>query len=173
MKKGQIHISLILLISMATGVISCNPFAPSYDKDGLTGVDFLGNPTNLDGYFRLFKNAYELRDTTLYGRLFSQDFIFSYYDSDLGQDIQWDRDTELSISYNLFQSVIQITLDWNYYTQIDTTPTEAAVIRNFNLTITEDEETVFTGTGRARLRLARKSQTDAWQANYWFDDSDF
>ena len=168
--KGQL-IGLMLLIFLVDH--GCNPFAPSYDPDGLANVNFLGDPTHIDGYFRLFKNAYELRDTTLYGRLFSPDFIFVYYDPDLGQEIAWDRDTELTTSYNLFQSVIQINLDWNYYTQLDTTLVEAFVIRNFNLSIEQDEQTVFSGSGRARFKLRRALPGEAWQAYFWFDDSDF
>ena len=167
------HILLGLILSSGVFLGSCNPFAPIYDPEGLANVNLLGDPTNVEGYFRLFKNAYELRDTTLYGQLFSREFEFAYYDPDLGQEIKWDRDTELSISYNLFQSVLQITLDWNYYTQLDTTETEASVIRNFNLMIEQDEQTVFSGSGRARLRLKRGAVGEAWQATYWFDDSDF
>lgn len=151
----------------------CNPFAPAYDPEGLANVNLLGDPTNIEGYFRLFKNAYELRDTTLYGRLFSPDFEFSFYDPDLGQEIRWDRDTELSISYNLFQAVVQITLDWNYYSQLDSTETEASVVRNFNLMIEQDAQNVFSGSGRARLLMRRAQVGDAWQAYFWFDDSDF
>ncbi|MFK7923723.1 MAG: hypothetical protein AB8H47_17320 [Bacteroidia bacterium] len=154
-------------------ILGCNPFAPDYDPDGLANADLLGDPTNVDGFFTLFKNAYELRDTTLYGRLFASDFTFAYYDADLGQEIQWDRATELTISYNLFQAVNNVNLDWNYYTQLDSTETEASVIRNFNLTIYENEESSFTGAGRARLRLRREKITDPWQMYYWFDDSDF
>ncbi|MDX1909543.1 MAG: hypothetical protein SF053_21060 [Bacteroidia bacterium] len=153
--------------------VSCNPFAPAYDEEGLTNINLLGDPTSIDGYFQLFKNAYELRDTTLYGRLFTGDFVFSYYDPDQGQEIQWDRATELAISYNLFQAVLQINLDWNYYTQLDTTPVEAYVVRNFTLTIAEDEQTVFTGSGRARMKLRRAVPGEAWRAWSWFDDSDF
>ncbi len=154
-------------------ILSCNPFAPAYDPEGLANADLLGDPTNIDGFFRLFKNAYELRDTTLYGRLFATGFTFAYYDADLGQEIEWDRATELTISYNLFQSVKQVNLDWNYYSQLDTTETEASVIRNFNLSIAEDEQTVFAGSGRAKLRLRRETPLSAWQMYYWFDDSDF
>ncbi|MEO1450270.1 MAG: hypothetical protein AAFV07_12130, partial [Bacteroidota bacterium] len=158
---------------LLTSSLACNPFAPTYDPDGLAQVDLLGDPSSIDGYFRLFKNAYELRDTTLYGRLFSQDFQFIYYDADLGQEISWDRDTELTISYNLFTRVLQINLDWNFYSQLDTTETEAVVVRNFNLSIEEDEQTAFSGAGRARLRLRRPSVEQPWQAYSWFDDSDF
>lgn len=171
MKRRLFWISCLLLL---TGPgISCNPFAPEYDENGLADVNLLGDPTQLEGFFQLFKNGYELRDTTLYGRLFSSDFIFSYYDFDLGQEINWDRETELNISYNLFQSVQLISLDWNYYTQLDTTATEAFVVRNFNLTIDENEQTSFSGSGRARLLLRRDEPGAAWKAYSWFDDSDF
>ena len=159
---------------LAFGLLaSCNPFAPEYDENGLADVNLLGDPTQIEGFFQLFKNGYELRDTTIYGRLFAPDFIFSYYDFDLGQEINWDRATELNISYNLFQSVQLINLDWNYYTQLDTTATEAFVVRNFNLTIDENEQTSFSGSGRARLRLRREKPGDIWKAYSWFDDSDF
>lgn len=174
MQGARKHIQLYFWILLLSGGIgSCNPFAPGYDPDGLANVNLLGDPTNIEGYFRLFKNAYELRDTSLYGTLFEPDFIFAYYDPDLGQEIQWDRDTELSTSFNLFQAVIQINLDWNYYTQLDTTELEAAIIRNFNLNIEQDEQNVFSGSGRARFRLRRKAVGDAWRAYFWFDDSDF
>ena len=162
----------LLTISIG-GLSGCNPFAPAYDKDGLADINLLGDPSTIEGFFLLFKNAYELRDTTLYGQLFSQDFTFAYYDFDQGQEISWDRATELNISYNLFQSVQQINLDWNYFPTPDTTDTEAYVVRNFNLTIQEDEQTAFVGTGRAKLRLRRSNPGDAWKAFYWFDDSDF
>ena len=163
----------LILILIITSLSGCNPFAPRYNPEGLSDINLLGDPTNVEGFFRLFKNAYELRDTTLYGRLFSSDFTFSYYDPDLGQDIAWDRDTELATSYNLFQNVLQISLDWNYYTQLDTNDTEATIVRNFNLTIEESEENIFSGAGRAKLRLKRNFPGEAWQAYSWFDDSDF
>ena len=153
--------------------LSCNPFAPAYDPDGLSNANLLGDPTSIDGFFQFFQNAYELRDTSLYGQLFTSDFIFTYYDFDLGQEFSWDRDTELNISYNLFQAVQQINLDWNFYNQLDSTEVEAFVIRNFNLTIVENEATAFTGSGRAKFRLKRAQVGLPWKAQSWFDDSDF
>lgn len=168
--KKQVGLLLLPLLLMSA---SCNPFAPKYDPDGLEDINLLGDPVTLEGFFLLFKNAYELRDTTLYGQLFTQDFTFAYYDFETGQEISWDRATELNISYNLFQSVQQINLDWNYFPSPDTTVLEAFVVRNFNLTIQEDEQTAFVGTGRAKLRLRRNAPGSAWRAYYWFDDSDF
>ncbi len=153
--------------------IGCNPFAPDYDPEGLADQSLSLNPTSIEGYFATFKNAYELRDTVLYGRLFTQDFEFAYFDFEIGQEISWDRATEMNIAYNLFQSVQQINLDWNFFTQLDTTEVEAFVVRNFNLTIVQDEQNVFVGAGRARFRLRRNNIGDPWLAYFWFDDSDF
>lgn len=158
---------------MLVGGVACNPFAPAYDEEGLADINLLGDPTDMEGYFKLFKNAYELRDTNLYGRLFSPDFVFTYYDFEQAQEISWDRATEMNISYNLFRSVRQINLDWNYYIQLDTTVADAFVIRNFNLFIEQDDEVSFNGTGRARFRLRRDGPGTPWKAYSWFDDSDF
>lgn len=153
--------------------LGCNPFSPKLAPDELSKSDVLGDPSTLDGFFLLFKNAYELRDTSLYSRLFTKDFTFAYYDFDLGQEVSWDLSTEMNISYNLFVNVEQINLDWNYYPPPTLTDTTAFINRNFNLTIRENEETEFVGTGRARLRLRREGEGSPWKAYYWFDDSDF
>lgn len=171
-QKMKLFAKGILCIMLASW-LSCNPFAPKLAEDALDQADLLGDPASLEGFFLLFKNAYELRDTSLYGRLFTPDFTFAYYDFDLGQEISWDRATELNLSFNLFLSVEQINLDWNYFPPPDTTETEAFVVRNFNLTIRENEDTEFVGTGRARLRLRREAPGQPWRAYYWFDDSDF
>lgn len=152
---------------------SCNPFAPKYNENGLNDLNSLGNPISITGYFKLFKNSYELRDTSMYGRLFAPNFTFEYYDFDKGQNFSWDRTTEMGISYRLFQSVQQINLDWNFFVQLDTTDTTAFMVRNFNLSITENESVSYSGTGRARMRLTRHFIGDPWKCEYWFDDSDF
>lgn len=164
---------LLLLFGVLLLGMSCNPFAPRYDADGLTGENFLGDRTNVDGLFTYFKNSYELRDTSLYGKLFSSDFVFTYYDFDQAADVNWDKAQEMALTYNLFRNVQQISLDWNFYVQRDTTETDAAIVRAFNLTIVENESTVYTGTGRARITLRRDFASEPWQITSWFDDSDF
>lgn len=168
--KSCLPFLILLLFGLG---LSCNPFAPKYDPDGLNSFNSLGNPTNINGYFKLFKNAYELRDTNLYGRLFAPNFVFTYYDFEKGQEFSWDRATEMNTSYRLFQNVQQINLDWNFVVEMDTTDTTAFIVRNFNLSIIENEQNAYTGTGRARFRLKRQHGGDVWKAVYWFDDSDF
>ncbi|MFN0201475.1 MAG: hypothetical protein ACKVTZ_08140 [Bacteroidia bacterium] len=162
------YISLLFLLLSA-----CNPFAPAYDPEGLSGFNSLGDPSSVQGYFKLFKNAYELRDTNLYGRLFAPNFVFVSYDFEKGQEFSWDRATEMNISYRLFQNVQQINLDWNFILEADTTDTTAFIVRNFNLSVVENQQNAYTGTGRARFRLKRSRLGEPWKATYWFDDSDF
>ena len=170
----KLRIGVLLGVLLATLItLSCNPFAPSYDEDGLSGQNILGDRTNLDGFFTFFKNAYELRDTSLYGQLFTSDFTFVYPDFETSSEISWDRGQEMDISYNLFRGVKQINLDWNFYISRDSTELEAEITRNFNLNIVQNESAIWSGAGRARLRLRRDAPTDPWKIYYWFDDSDF
>lgn len=163
----------LLLLCGCAALLSCNPFAPALDTSNQLSEATLGNPVSVDGFFKRFKSAYELRDTSMYGALFAPDFTFTYYDADKGQNVVWDRGVEMVTSYRLFQGVQQINLDWNFYVQQDTTDTSAYVVRNFNLSIVRDASTVYVGAGRARMRLRRAAPGDPWKAYYWFDDSDF
>lgn len=161
---------LFLAIFLCAG---CNPFSPRLDPDALQNQNQQANRKTIDGVFQFFKTAYETRDTSLYGRLFSNDFVFSYYDFDANTAVNWDRAQELNTTFKLFRNTEQITLDWNYYVQKDSTETEASVVRAFNLTIVQNAQNIFTGTGRARLRMRRSDPDSEWQIHYWFDDSDF
>jgi hypothetical protein len=76
-------------------------------------------------------------------------------------------------AYNLFRNVKQISLDWNFYVENRVDGDTAYVVRNFNLTIVENENSIFSGTGRARMRLRREGEGLPWMIFYWFDDSDF
>lgn len=160
-------LGLVLLLA------ACNPFAPEFDPEGLDSQDVLGDRTEIDGFFTYFKNAYELRDTSLYGKLFTSDFLFVYYDFDAASEQMWDKGQEMAIAFNLFRSVRQITLDWNFYIENTVVGDTANVVRSFNLSIVENTGSVYSGTGRARLRLRRAGPGEPWSVYYWFDDSDF
>jgi len=161
---------LLICIALYSG---CNPFSPKLDSETLKNQQMPASRKTIDGVFQFFKTAYESRDTSLYGRLFAQDFTFGYYDFDANVQINWDRAQELNLTYKLFRNTEQITLDWNYYVQKDSTELEASVVRSFNLTIVQNSQSIFTGTGRARLRMRRADTDSDWQIWYWFDDSDF
>ena len=164
---------LILAFGGLLLIAACNPFAPDFDPDGLEDQNVLGDRSDIDGFFQFFKNSYELRDTSLYGKLFTNDFIFVYYDFDAASEQTWDIGQEMGTAYNLFRNVQQITLDWNFYVENTTVGDTANVVRNFQLTIVENESSIFSGNGRARLRLRREQEGLPWRIYYWFDDSDF
>lgn len=164
---------IIPLIFSLFALTACNPFAPDFDPNGLEDQNVLGDRTDIDGFFQFFKNAYELRDTSLYGKMFTSDFTFVYYDFDAAAEQNWDKGQEMATAYNLFRNVKQITLDWNFYVENSIVGDTASVVRNFQLTIVENESSIFSGNGRARLRLRRESIGMPWRIYYWFDDSDF
>ncbi|MCH8318261.1 MAG: hypothetical protein IIA88_07160 [Bacteroidetes bacterium] len=149
---------------------SCNPFAPGLDDVVIDQCD----RRTFDGFFECFKNAYEYRDSTRYGQIVADTFIFTYFDFINNTQISWDRGVEMRATYNMFNRVKSISLQWNYYIIADTiSDTLASIERAFNLFIFQDDQNVFRGTGSAYLILARKSKEDFWKMASWYDKSDF
>ena len=66
----------------------CNPFAPALEEGNPFG-DLLGDPTTIEGFFANFRNAYELRDLSLYEPLLDSSFIFVWHDFDAQVDREW------------------------------------------------------------------------------------
>jgi hypothetical protein len=165
----------VLIVIVFTGLVSCkkNIFKPRMVKDNNSILSTLGNRRTVDGVFLWFKNAYEFRDSTLYGKLLHPNFRFTYYDFANNTQISWDRGEEMRIQHRLFQNVKNISLTWNNYLQTDTTATSAEVIRSFNLLLEIDAYTSYRGTGRVIFTLTRNQADEEWMLLRWFDDSDF
>lgn len=165
----------VLGIIVCIGLTSCkkNIFKPRMVKDDNSLLTSLGNRKTVDGVFLWFKNAYEFRDSTLYGKLLHPNFRFTYYDFANNAQVSWDRGEEMRIQYRLFQNVKNISLTWNNYLQTDTTATSAEVIRSFNLLLEIDAYTSYRGTGRVIFTLTRNQPDEEWMLLRWFDDSDF
>lgn len=163
------------IILIAFWITSCkkNIFKPRVVKDDNSLLSALGNRKTVDGVFLWFKNAYEFRDTTLYGKLLHPNFRFTYYDFANNTQISWDRGEEMRIQHRLFQNVKNISLTWNNYLQVDTTATQAEIIRSFNLLLEIDAYTSYRGTGRVIFTLTRNQPEEEWMLVNWFDDSDF
>ena len=161
-------------LSTAGLFTGCNPFAPGLDHNIIDRNTLLGNRHSVDGMFRYFRNTYEMRDTSLYGKLLARDFRFQFYNYDRLTNEYWDRDQEMRITYNMFTKVKQVSLIWSSYYNVDTlgNDTLSRVERNFNLTIIQDESVVYRGTGRANLTLARPDARSEWRIKYWIDNSD-
>ena len=73
----------LLLALLGSSLPACNPFAPSLGEGDVFG-DLLGDPTTVEGFFTNFRNAYELRDLSLYEPLIDSSFVFQYTDFDAG-----------------------------------------------------------------------------------------
>lgn len=153
---------------------ACNPFAPSLDADA-NGPAALGDRRTVRGFFEYFRNAYQLRDSTLYGHLLTRDFAFTYPDFENNTLQTWTRDVDVLSTYRLFRSIRSANLQWNQYLVADTlaSDTLATVERAFNLTINQDDENIYRGVGSARLELRRRSVGEPWRMKTWFDKSDF
>ena len=165
---------LYLLSSILLFFPSCNPFAPSLSEGDPFG-DLLGDPTTIEGFFTNFRNAYELRDLSLYEPLIDSSFVFQYTDFDAGIERGWSFAQELESTRRLFQNAALIQLQWNQIISRDTLEAErqTRVVRSFNLTIALEEGEVFRGDGNVNFLLVRPDTTGTWKLRFWRDESEF
>lgn len=135
----------------------------------------LGDPTTVDGFFTNFRNAYELRDISLYEPLLDSAFTFIYRDFDAQVDRQWGFGQELESTRGLFQNASLIRLQWNQILSqnIAEARTEAQIIRSFNLVVTLENGEAFRGDGNVNFSLVRADSTQSWLLRRWRDESEF
>jgi hypothetical protein len=133
----------------------------------------LSDQTTIDGVFQNFQYAYTFRDTAIYGKIISNDFVFTYTDYDLGYDVSWGRDDEMKTSYGLFQNSQQLNLIWNNIILSTSDSTTAEIVRGFNLTITFSPTDVITLDGRVDMSLKKDPQSGKWLISKWIDESNF
>jgi hypothetical protein len=155
-------------------LIGCkNPFAPAFDSSSDSNNSTISDQKTIDGVFQNFQYAYTFKDTTIYGKLISGDFIFTYRDYDLGFDISWGREEEMKTTYGLFQNSQRLDLIWNniILSSIDTLA--ANIVRGFNLTITFNPTDVVRLDGRVNMSLIRASGNSKWVITRWNDESNF
>ena len=155
-------------------VAACNPFAPALEEGDPFG-DLLGDPRTIDGFFTNFRNAYELRDISLYEPLLDSTFIFVYYDFDVQVEREWGFAQEIESTRRLFDNASLISLRWNQILSQNVTDegTNARVVRSFNLTITLEGGEAFRGDGNVNFVLARPDTASAWKLFRWRDESEF
>ena len=169
---GRLQFPYVLLIPLFAAA-ACNPFAPALEEGDPFG-DLLGDPSTIDGFFTNFRNAYELRDLSLYEPLLDSNFIFIYYDFDAQVEQQWGFAQELESTRRLFQNASLIRLRWNQILsqEVDPPETEARVVRSFNLTVTLEAGEVFRTDGNVNFLLNRPDSTSAWRLRRWRDESE-
>lgn len=159
-----IHCSLIITLS------SCeNIFSPKLDSSTPTSI--LTDQKTIEGLFQNFKYAYTFKDTTVYGNLLAQDFIFTYRDYDLGFDVSWDRATEMRTTNGLFQTAQKLEVIWNNIIFQGGDSLNQNVKRSFNLTITFNPSDVTRLNGFVDMTFRRNSADDIWKILRWRDES--
>lgn len=150
-----------------------NPFAPSLDTTPGTDGSVLSDLKTIDGVFQNFQYAYAFKDTTIYGRLLTDDFMFTYRDYEQGVDVSWGRDDDMRTTYGLFQNSQRLDLIWNNIVLIDSSNINATIIRSFNLTITFNPTDVIRVNGRVNLSLRKNEPAGTWAIAAWIDESNF
>lgn len=158
----------MLVLYFLSGCV--NPFAPALD-DSISGEEgLITDQKTIDGLFRNFQYAYSFKDTTIYGKLLTKDFTFTYRDYDLGFDISWGREDEMRVTYGLFQNAQRLDLIWNEIVSITSDSTN--IIRSFGLTITFNPTDVISVDGKINLSLMKDSGSK-WRIVNWLDESNF
>ncbi len=168
-------ICYVFLLALLGGLLgACNPFAPSLSEGDPFG-DLLGDPMTIEGFFTNFRNAYELRDLSLYEPLIDSSFVFQYTDFDAGIERGWSFAQELESTRRLFQNAALIQLQWNQIISRDTLEAErqTRVVRSFNLTIALEGGEVFRGDGNVNFLLVRPDTAATWKLRFWRDESEF
>jgi hypothetical protein len=147
-----------------------NPFAPGLDT---SPAESSCNPLTVDGVFQCFQNAYTFRDTTIYGQLVDRNFVFVYFDYDIGVDVTWGRDDEMRTTYQLFQNAQKLDLIWGTILSTTSDSNQVNVVRGFNLTVTWNPTSVENASGYANMTFARNRSIDPWKIVQWRDESNF
>lgn len=123
--------------------------------------------------FKNFQYAYVFKDTTIYGKLLSDEFIFVYRDYDKGYDVSWGRDEDVRITNALFNTVQKIDLIWNNTVASSIDSSQAIVIRAFSLNLTFNPSDIIRIDGRVNLTLEKNKATNKWLIVRWRDESNF
>jgi hypothetical protein len=152
---------------------ACNPFSPALGEGNAFG-DLLGDPSTVEGFFTNFRNAYELRDLSLYETLLDSSFVFVWHDFDSQVDREWGFAQDLETTRRLFQNSSLIRLQWNHIIAQDqlTAFTEVRIVRSFNLTVTLEQGDVFRTDGSVNFILNRPDSTASWRLRRWRDESE-
>ena len=169
--KREVIIKSILSFGFALiTLVSCvNPFAPKIDETLGEAKGLISDQLNVDGVFTNFQYAYTFKDTLIYSQLLNKNFTFSYRDYDLGADISWGREEEMTTCSGLFQNTQRLDLIWNNINSIS--GDSSHIVRSFNLTITFNPTDIIYIDGRVNLTLAKEN--NKWKILRWVDESNF
>jgi len=173
MKSSKILIIIIcssIFLAAALFLISCeNIFSPALDNTNSSTI--ITDQTTIDGLYTNFKYAYTFKDTSVYGNLLAEDFIFTYRDYYSGFDVSWDRQTEMKTTSGLFQNSQKLEVVWNNIIFQEGDSLTQNVKRSFNLTLTFNPQDIIRLAGFADMKIVRVSTGDKWKINRWRDET--
>jgi len=159
----------LILLVLAPVIQSCfNPFAPKIDTSN-TNQNILSDQKTIEGVFQNFKYSYTFKDTAIYGGLLADNFVFTYFDYDLGAEVSWDRPTDMKTTNGLFTNTQSLNLIWNNIVFQEGDSLFVDVKRGFNLTITFNPNDIINFYGFVDLTLTRPTASDVWRILRWKD----
>ncbi|MBL7129519.1 MAG: hypothetical protein ISS16_11125 [Ignavibacteria bacterium] len=149
---------------------SCdNIFSPTLDTTSSSSI--LTDQKTVEGLFKNFQYSYTFKDTTVYGELLTDDFLFTYRDYESGFDVSWGRPTEMKTTSGLFQNTEKVEVIWNNIIYQAGDSLDQSVKRSFNLTITFNPSDIIRINGFADMTLTRPTANDKWLIEKWRDES--
>jgi len=161
---------LLFIIHCSLFINGCeNIFSPKLDSSTPTSI--LTDQKTVEGLFQNFKYAYTFKDTTVYGNLIAEDFVFTYRDYTSGFDVSWDRATDMRTTNGLFQNSQKLDVVWNNIIFQGGDSLDQNIKRSFNLTITFNPGDIVRLNGFADMNLHRNSPEDVWKIKRWRDES--
>lgn len=155
-------------------ILTCciNPFAPKLIETS-NNESILTEQKTIDGVFRNFQHSYNLKDTVVYSKLLSDDFVFVYRNYDVGVDRSWGKSEDVKTTYGLFQAATYIDLIWNDSYIVIGDSTEKNIQRGFSLTIIFSPNDVIRLQGKGNFKLRFNTIDSVWQITYWRDETYF
>lgn len=164
----------LVLVGVSWLLSACiNPFAPRVDETDIF-EELLGDPKSIDGFYVRFQNAYQFRDTSLYGPLIDPQFRFIFRDFNRNIDVTWSRVEDMNSTYNLFVQSQDIQLQWGTFVlqAVNADKTRAQLVRRFNLLVVINSNDIIRTDGTANFVLSRNDSTLAWKLVQWRDESE-
>ncbi|MDQ1265178.1 MAG: hypothetical protein QG635_328 [Bacteroidota bacterium] len=169
MNKESFILKFILLFTIII-FKACNPFAPHLAENS-SDTPVIGDQTTVEGVFKNFRYAYIFKDTTVYSRLLADNYIFTYWNYDLGLPKSWGRAEDMIATSRLFDNVQDFDLIWSEVWKEEGDSLFKLIHRDFYLNIryyssNSDELQV-----KAAFQLERQKTADEWKITICRDES--
>ncbi len=172
-RKLKLFPALVSSIILILQLPACNPFAPAIRETETPDDGLITDQRTVEGLFQNFRYAYTFKDTTIYGGLLAQNFNFTYRDYEKLIDESWGRDSEMRITWHLFQNASSLNLVWNNIVGFAGDSLRSSVTRSFNLSVTFNADDIIRVDGRVSLELQRSTANNKWEIVLWKDESNF